>query len=73
MPLLWKARTPALPDLAGYHQGMGRNIFAAFRANASGAEQGAVSFFAAEPAGVAGPDHAAPVHDHFVFAQGEQA
>jgi phosphogluconate dehydratase len=67
----WQARTPTLPDLAACHRGMGRNIFAAFRANASGAEQGAVTFFAAEPAGIARPDHAAPVHDHFVYAHEE--
>ena len=69
----WRARTPAPPDLAAYHQGMGRSIFAAFRANASGAEQGAVTFFAAEPAGMARPDHAAPVHDHFVYSSREAA
>ena len=31
-----------------YHHGMGRELFAAFRANALGAEQGAITFHAAE-------------------------
>jgi len=69
----WQVRTPTRPDLAAYHQGMGRKLFAAFRANASGAEQGAVTFFAAEAPGVAGSDQALPVHDRFVYANGEAA
>jgi phosphogluconate dehydratase len=49
---------------------MGRELFAAFRAHALGAEEGAITFHAAEPGA---PGHAAPVapvHDHFVFTQG---
>ena len=38
-------------------QGLGRELFAVFRANATGAEQGAISF-------------AAPVHPDFIFTPG---
>ena len=63
----WQARQPGVADLSGYHHGMGRELFAAFRANALGAEQGAVTFNAPEPQGThaAAPVH--QVHDHFVF------
>jgi len=62
----WRARQPELADLNGYHHGMGRELFAAFRANALGAEQGAVTFNAAEPQGIRAA--AVPqVHGHFVF------
>jgi phosphogluconate dehydratase len=49
---------------------MGRELFAAFRANALGAEEGAITFHADEPGTSASAAHVAPVHDHFVFAQG---
>ncbi|MCP3960406.1 MAG: phosphogluconate dehydratase [bacterium] len=38
------SREPASPDLAGYHVGLGRELFATFRAHATGAEEGAMSF-----------------------------
>jgi len=38
------ARTVDIPDLSGNGWGMGRNLFAAFRAVVTGAEQGASSF-----------------------------
>ena len=44
-------RSPSVADLSDYHHGMGRELFAAFRANALGAEQGAVTFNASEPQG----------------------
>ncbi|MEQ1870447.1 MAG: phosphogluconate dehydratase [Vicinamibacterales bacterium] len=46
----WYARETVLPDLSHNHQGLGRALFASFRANALGAEQGAVTF---QPAGLA--------------------
>jgi phosphogluconate dehydratase len=66
----WEARPPEVADLSGYHHGMGRELFAAFRANALGAEQGAATFNAAEPQGVQSTFHTAPLHDRFVFEQG---
>ncbi|MBO9648795.1 MAG: phosphogluconate dehydratase [Variovorax sp.] len=72
----WRARKPGGADLGESHHGMGRELFAAFRANALGAEEGAITFHAAEPGasntGAQG-GHAAPVHDHFAFAQGVTA
>ena len=65
-PAVWNARTPETPDLDAYRHGTGRELFAAFRAQALGAEQGAVSF---EPPTAATAPAAAPVHDHFVFAK----
>ena len=69
----WQARRPELVDLSDSTHGMGRELFAAFRANALGAEEGAVTFHAAEPQGTIGSSHTAPVHDHFVFATGVSA
>ena len=69
----WQSREPEVADLDEFHHGMGRELFAAFRANALGAEQGAMTFQAAEPRGTAVAGHAAPVHDHFVFAKGNVA
>ena len=69
----WQARRPEVPDLSEHHHGMGRELFAAFRANALGAEEGAVSFVASEPEVPHSAAHAVPVHDHFVFATGGAA
>jgi phosphogluconate dehydratase len=77
----WQARAPERADLSEYHYGTGRELFAAFRAHALGAEEGAVTFVAAEPPGdgaAAPPGNtsaapSAPVHDHFVFARGAAA
>jgi phosphogluconate dehydratase len=66
----WHSRVPEVADLSGFHHGMGRELFAAFRANALGAEQGAVTFSAAEPQGTPSAGHTVPVHQHFAFAQG---
>jgi phosphogluconate dehydratase len=63
----WAARSLAEGDLAGNRHGMGRELFAAFRAHALGAEEGAITFAAAEsPAG--GAASAAALHDRFVTA-----
>jgi phosphogluconate dehydratase len=69
----WDARQPELADLSGYHHGMGRELFSAFRANALGAEEGAASFNAAEPRGTHSTSPAVPIHEHFVFGQGNSA
>ncbi len=69
----WQARQPAAADLGESHYGMGRELFAAFRANALGAEEGAVTFNATEPGSQVTAAHVAPVHNHFVFAQGATA
>jgi len=69
----WQARRPVTADLSDSHHGMGRELFAAFRANALGAEQGAMTFYAAESQGSAATPHTTPVHDHFVFAQAEHS
>ncbi len=69
----WQARQSQpvdAPDLSSYHTGLGRGLFAAFRANALGAEQGAVTFHATETHGSGANAAALPVHDHFVFAKG---
>jgi phosphogluconate dehydratase len=63
----WQARQPEVADLSDYHHGMGRELFAAFRANALGAEQGAVTFNASEPQGTRAASPVHQVHDHFVF------
>ena len=47
----WFAREPVVADLHRHHQGFGRSLFASFRANALGAEEGAVTFSAAETPG----------------------
>ena len=73
MPPSGRRGSPGSRDLSEYHHGMGRELFAAFRANALGAEEGAATFNAAEPPGTPSAVHAAPVHDHFVFAKGNAA
>ncbi|GHB16012.1 phosphogluconate dehydratase [Salinicola rhizosphaerae] len=40
----WAARTPATCDLDHYHHGMGRELFAGFRQQVGGAEEGAATF-----------------------------
>jgi len=65
----WAARTPAPADLRHYHHGLGRELFAVFRANALGAEQGAMSFVTPEDAEAIPGDSMQRVHDHFVFAE----
>jgi len=43
-PAAWENRKPAVVDLAASHEGLGRELFAAFRHNATGAEEGAMTF-----------------------------
>jgi len=62
----WQSRRAELPDLTESHFGMGRELFAAFRVNALGAEQGACTFYADEAPGRPARVHT-PVHDRFVF------
>ncbi|MDM0110262.1 phosphogluconate dehydratase [Variovorax sp. J22R24] len=69
----WEVRQPATANLGESHHGMGRELFAAFRANALGAEEGAVTFHASESAASTTAAPVAPVHDHFAFAQGVTA
>ncbi len=45
-----RLREPAAPDLSIDHEGLGRELFAAFRASASGAEEGAMCFGGGSPA-----------------------
>jgi phosphogluconate dehydratase len=69
----WQARRIEVPDLEDRHHGLGRELFAGFRAHALGAEQGAVTFYATEPRGDPAAGMPAPVHDHFAFADGRAA
>ena len=69
----WRARRIEVPDLEERQHGLGRELFAGFRAHALGAEQGAVTFYATEPHGAHAAGVPAPVHDHFAFADGRTA
>ena len=40
---IWQQREVEAVDLTKHHYGMGRELFATFRQNATGAEEGAVS------------------------------
>jgi phosphogluconate dehydratase len=68
----WQARSPEPVDLREYHYGLGRGLFAVFRATALGAEQGAMSFVTEEAAEPIPERHTTPVHDRFVFASREK-
>jgi phosphogluconate dehydratase len=46
-PATWAAREPATADLDSYHHGIGRELFAAFRAHVGAADTGASIFAAA--------------------------
>jgi phosphogluconate dehydratase len=65
----WQARKPDSVDLHSYHYGLGRELFAGFRANALGAEQGAMTFTAPETGGTAWSLHASPLQDRFAFPE----
>ncbi|WP_110685397.1 phosphogluconate dehydratase [Salinicola aestuarinus] len=41
---VWASRQPATSDLTHYHHGMGRELFAGFRQQVGGAEEGAATF-----------------------------
>ncbi len=49
-PAVWAARSHAVADLAASHVGMGRELFAMFRASVSTAETGATTFSLPQPA-----------------------
>ena len=66
----WNSREPATADLADSHHGMGRELFAGFRAHCRGAEEGAMSFYADEPEPPVHAPTPSPQHDRFVFATG---
>ena len=66
----WSQRQPESVDLSPSQQGLGRELFQIFRANATGAEQGALSFSGAEAEEAAAP-HPEPVHNHFVYTPEE--
>jgi phosphogluconate dehydratase len=51
---VWQARTSATADLSASHHGMGRELFAMFRASIGAAEQGAATF--ALPTAIGGND-----------------
>jgi len=69
---VWARRENASASLAAHHHGMGRELFAVFRANATGAEQGAMSYVLPEDDTGAQTEQR-PVHDHFVLANGGAA
>ncbi|MDQ6681552.1 MAG: dihydroxy-acid dehydratase, partial [Pseudomonadota bacterium] len=62
----WQGRQPEAVDLSASHHGMGRELFAAFRAHALGAEEGAITFHAAEASNTVSAPRTAPIHDRFV-------
>jgi phosphogluconate dehydratase len=68
----WASRKPAAAHLAAHHFGLGRELFAVFRANATGAEQGAVSYVL--PEDESGADDEAEyhsLHDRFTMSTKE--
>jgi phosphogluconate dehydratase len=66
----WAARQPESVDLSDYQQGLGRELFGCSAPTRPGAEQGAISFATPKQHGCHSGAHAAPVHNHFVFAKG---
>ncbi len=66
----WQARQAECVDPTRATYGMGRELFAAFRANALGAEEGAATFHTGQQQGAAGATQDAAMHAHFVFAPG---
>ncbi|MER2624492.1 MAG: phosphogluconate dehydratase, partial [Accumulibacter sp.] len=67
----WAARRPEPVDLSANQYGLGRELFAGFRAKASGAEQGAITFAIPETTAATPMSHTEPVHDRFVFTEGD--
>ena len=67
----WAQRQPEPVDLSDDPHGLGRELFTVFRANATGAEQGAITFGTLENAATTPPPDAAPVHDLARFTQEE--
>ena len=71
----WARRKPEAVDLTASHFGLGRELFAMFRANAAGAEQGAMTYLPdQERKSPAWTDaHSGRVQDHFVYADDQTA
>ena len=68
----WAERQPEPVDLSDCQHGLGRELFGLFRANATGAEQGARVFATSNPTGTTtSMPHVASAHDHFAFAKGD--
>ena len=63
-----RIRRRSEPTRSRYHHGPGRERFGVFRANALGAEQGAMSFVAPDGSESIPTRSMPPVHDRFVFA-----
>jgi phosphogluconate dehydratase len=70
---IWLARKTAKINLDQHHFGMGRELFAMFRANAAGAEMGAITYAQpqAHDALVPAPEPA-PMHEHFAVSTGKK-
>src|SRR5205085_790715 len=64
----WGRRAAGPHGLEAHRHGLGRELFAAFRAHALGAEQGAITFAAAESPGLAPPGRGAVLHERHAFA-----
>jgi phosphogluconate dehydratase len=62
------AREPAPVDLTAYQSGLGRDLFDVYRANALGAEQGAMTYVMPGHQATVVPPAQKRLHDHFVFA-----
>jgi phosphogluconate dehydratase len=54
-------------DLSEYHYGMGRELFQVFRANAMGAEQGAMSYVLPPHPRSQTQNERSRIHDHFAL------
>ncbi len=65
----WQQRQPDAVDLSGYHFGLGRDLFAGFRANVSGAEQGASSLYAPESGANLSATASRSGQNHFPFTE----
>jgi phosphogluconate dehydratase len=65
----WNARATATLNLDHYHVGMGRELFSVFRANAAGAEAGAMTYTLPGSRDTIVPAHEpVPVHGHFAIS-----
>jgi phosphogluconate dehydratase len=66
----WRMRAAPAHDLDAHHHGLGRELFAAFREQALGAEQGAMTFGLQPPGGAPAAPSPAPSHERFTFTSG---
>ena len=62
-------RQPEPVNLSDDQHGLGRELFAVFRANATGAEQGAITFGTLENVATTPASYAVPAHDRTRFTQ----